>query len=548
MSTIAAGTTSGTALVSSGDTTGALQFQVNGTTPALTLATTGAVGVGSTPGYGTSGQFLRSNGSGSAASWAIPNTGPIGIDITATDYSLTLASAISAGAGATIRLQAVALDATKELLILHSTASAHAVVWDSSTNTFGTPALVRTASLGIIQTVALAAISSSSVLVCTLATTTTALETVVLSISGTTITVNTPLATTLAANSALIPAGTRLVAVGASYVLNYYTTTDSLPKFRAITVSGVTPSIGAELAYAGGDNTNMHHSYAYSSSILLHLSASATVVYAYPISVSGTTLTGGTQATATTTSSGICSGVLSTGNVALLYVNSTGRGAVVSIAGTTASISTAATTLTVTTANPQMQVFSNKAFILTGTGAGDQMSVLTDTSGTASVGTPVGINTGAIIGYLSSEKVFIAASATSGDSGYRQYGISAGAPVLEKTMATVTSQIIDTAQTFNSSGVLRYYAPLSNLPITTNSAVGTAVILRNASEKHATGSNGGSRPFATSIDGVTSAKIQQNPCVYQTYSDALSTAVGWSVQASMASTTTPVNIRRVELT
>lgn len=39
MSTIAAGTTSGTALVNSGDTTGNLVFQTNGTTTALTLST-----------------------------------------------------------------------------------------------------------------------------------------------------------------------------------------------------------------------------------------------------------------------------------------------------------------------------------------------------------------------------------------------------------------------------------------------------------------------------------------------------------------------------
>lgn len=41
MSTIAAGTTSGTALVSSGDTTGALVFKVNTNTTALTLNTDG---------------------------------------------------------------------------------------------------------------------------------------------------------------------------------------------------------------------------------------------------------------------------------------------------------------------------------------------------------------------------------------------------------------------------------------------------------------------------------------------------------------------------
>jgi hypothetical protein len=39
MSSISAGTTSGSALVSSGDTTGALVFQTNGTTTALTLGT-----------------------------------------------------------------------------------------------------------------------------------------------------------------------------------------------------------------------------------------------------------------------------------------------------------------------------------------------------------------------------------------------------------------------------------------------------------------------------------------------------------------------------
>jgi hypothetical protein len=39
MSTIAAGTTSGTALVNTGDTTGNLVFQTNGTTTALTLTT-----------------------------------------------------------------------------------------------------------------------------------------------------------------------------------------------------------------------------------------------------------------------------------------------------------------------------------------------------------------------------------------------------------------------------------------------------------------------------------------------------------------------------
>lgn len=69
MSTIAAGTTLTTSLVATGNTDGTLQLQVNGTTPALTLSTSGALGVGSTPSYGSSGQALISGGSGAAPTW-----------------------------------------------------------------------------------------------------------------------------------------------------------------------------------------------------------------------------------------------------------------------------------------------------------------------------------------------------------------------------------------------------------------------------------------------------------------------------------------------
>jgi hypothetical protein len=47
-STISAGTTSGTAIVVSGDTTGNLAFQTNGTTTAMTINTSQNVGIGTT--------------------------------------------------------------------------------------------------------------------------------------------------------------------------------------------------------------------------------------------------------------------------------------------------------------------------------------------------------------------------------------------------------------------------------------------------------------------------------------------------------------------
>lgn len=76
MSTIASGVTTTTALVSTGTTDGTLQFQINGTTPSLTLNALGAFGVGSTPGYGTSGQVLTSAGSNSAPTWTTVSANP----------------------------------------------------------------------------------------------------------------------------------------------------------------------------------------------------------------------------------------------------------------------------------------------------------------------------------------------------------------------------------------------------------------------------------------------------------------------------------------
>lgn len=75
MSIIASGTTTTNALVSTGNTDGTLQFQVNGTTPSVTLNTLGAVGVGSSPSYGTSGQVLTSGGSTAAPTWTTLSLG-----------------------------------------------------------------------------------------------------------------------------------------------------------------------------------------------------------------------------------------------------------------------------------------------------------------------------------------------------------------------------------------------------------------------------------------------------------------------------------------
>jgi hypothetical protein len=84
MSIIAAGTTTTTALSSTGNTDGTLQFQVNGTTPSVTLNALGAVGVGAVPAFGTSGQVLTSAGSTAAPTWATPAAVNLSTGVTGT--------------------------------------------------------------------------------------------------------------------------------------------------------------------------------------------------------------------------------------------------------------------------------------------------------------------------------------------------------------------------------------------------------------------------------------------------------------------------------
>ena len=89
-SSISAGTTSSTALVATADTTGILALQSNNGVTGLTLNASQALGVGSTPSFGTSGQVLTSAGSGAAPTWgssivsgtAVASTSGTSIDFT----------------------------------------------------------------------------------------------------------------------------------------------------------------------------------------------------------------------------------------------------------------------------------------------------------------------------------------------------------------------------------------------------------------------------------------------------------------------------------
>jgi hypothetical protein len=73
-STLNAISTGAGGIITTGDSTGLIALQSNGTT-VLTTNSTGAIGVGSSPSYGTSGQLLTSGGSAAAPTWTTVSSG-----------------------------------------------------------------------------------------------------------------------------------------------------------------------------------------------------------------------------------------------------------------------------------------------------------------------------------------------------------------------------------------------------------------------------------------------------------------------------------------
>ncbi len=273
-----------------------------------------------------------------------------------------------------------------------SNANCYSVVYNRSTNTFGSVTLIRTATFGnsLISAVLSA---TNQVLVVSVATGSTSFEAVTLSISGTTITVNTAATATLSATISAFADGCGLIAVGSSFVTSYTVATPAA-QIRALSISGNTVTIGAA-SVLGGTTGGL---IAASGSIVIATSVGAGVLTVAPYTVSGSTLTIGTGATAATgtySASGVKLTPLGTRWAAIVYnsVNGT-TGVVISLSATTITL-TIAVLVTDTSALPNdaIVVGSNKILYLHTTTT-NNANILTDTAGTASAGTAITLSSG----------------------------------------------------------------------------------------------------------------------------------------------------------
>lgn len=269
-----------------------------------------------------------------------------------------------------------------------SNANCYGVVYNQATNTFGAVTLIRTATFGN-NLIAACLSASNQVLVTSVATGATTFEAVTLSISGTTITVNTAATTTLSANISAFADGCGLIPVGSSFVTSY-TVSPAAAQIRALSISGTTVTIGSATVLSGVSGGLI----AASGSIVIAVSKVTTNLYTTPYTASGSTLTLGTGTTTVAGGGANWSPIsrfFALGTRWCLLGNNSNDGAVGFI------VSLSSTTTTVTSAQvfsgsglfaDAIVVSSSKVLCLFDTST-NNANILTDTAGTASAGTAI---------------------------------------------------------------------------------------------------------------------------------------------------------------
>jgi hypothetical protein len=297
---------------------------------------------------------------------------------------VTFASKIDTSSS--INTSAIELDANKTL-ILASNSNLQAVVYDKSTNTFGAAVLVRNA--GTVFNFYAGLISSSSVLVVSAASTNN-LEGVVLSISGTTITVNTAGTLTLTGGGHLnATQGYRaLVAFGTSWL--YLGNSASAGAVIPISVTGTTVAFGTPVATTG---LQVAAIYAVTSSVALVFSQNTnSTIYAECFTVSGSTATKNSNVTITSNLNGYTIEQIGSRWAVAAVNSSTVTGNIISVAGTVpsnSSVTLITGSSTMTSTNLAYHRIGSQLIVGASLSQKGYINVLTDNAGTAVAGTQI---------------------------------------------------------------------------------------------------------------------------------------------------------------
>jgi len=280
---------------------------------------------------------------------------------------------------------------------------------------------------------------------------------VVLTLSGTTITVGSATGVTLStADGGGVGAG-NLIAVGSSFVVTYDATT---PQMRAMTISASIVTIGSATVLNGTSLGSIYVTAVSSSVVLVLTNTTATTFFATPYGVSGTTITLGTGATSASTTASVyqvrpisngarTAVVLATGGTSNPMV-----GLIISVVGTTASISSATLSNGGATAVTQFAtiVSGSKLIMLHGATNG-RSNILTDTAGTASAGTQIG----PLFSSTALTAIPISANATANLATFYGYTTAANAQRVVLNFTGASPILVD--YDFQNGGTSNFSAP-----------------------------------------------------------------------------------------
>jgi hypothetical protein len=304
-----------------------------------------------------------------AASWGVLNVG-----LNLADYSAVLQSVTP-------------IDSGRDLFLIGTAGAVYGVVWDSVNCVFGTLAMVRSAAVATHSTGATArAVKLATDKMLVACVTNNLNSAVVLTISGTTITVGT--AATLALGAKRL---CDLVAVDGVGAAMSYTNTSDYGYVVHMTVSGTAVTLGTPYNLAGGQvilEDSMVPLYDLGSNRVLVFYHYGTTT-ALPLTVSGANLSPGTSVNGLSNNPWTSIRRLSSGRFAVIGINTYVTGTLVSVAGTVASISGGATLSNNAGQLDAAIAFGNQVLVAMSAGSDPRQSynVLTDNAGVALVGT-----------------------------------------------------------------------------------------------------------------------------------------------------------------
>jgi hypothetical protein len=370
-----------------------------------------------------------SDKSTAVGSWSPSNIEKIGITATYANPTVT-------GMGS-MKVQVIDLDVDRYAILFGET-SCYAIIYNKTTCTWGTATLVR-ATLGSQAWIGVK--SNTDQLLVLSCSSTTALEAVTLTTSGTGITVNTGTKATavLAGNWAVF---TQLVAVGTSFAVGYgrAATTSAI---RALTITGTTPTIGAEDVVNASTATGP--AVFVTGTALLTITNTGTAILSKPYTVTAAAVAAGTSASDVATTTGYKVSVMPNGRWIVLYTNTTTFALIVTLTGTVATHST----VSLGTATGSLPTRAELAFIGTTKvcvafhegSTTLRFQIVTDTAGVISAGTEYDLTTNTAVQAIQ----YVNASGTTATFAYHlsaAFGVvsidcSAASPALTSCYQTV---------------------------------------------------------------------------------------------------------------